>query len=121
MATGQAGDPLENTSWELVSLGPEGSETLVPADAEVTLVFETGGQSGGKAACNTYGSTYTVDGDAITFEAPISTKMFCEGLMDLETSFLGALEGAVRFEQTGTELKIWYGDGSSVMTYTQAS
>jgi heat shock protein HslJ len=121
MAPVASADPLANTSWVLASMGQEGSETQAVEESQVTLMFEAEGQAGGSAGCNSYSSSYQVNEDSITFEAPTSTKMACEGegIMDQETSFLQALETASRFELTETNLRIWYGDGKSVLTFNR--
>ncbi len=115
----QGDNPLADTSWTLVSMGPEGAETPAVEGPQVTLVFEDQKQAVGTSGCNSYGGNYLVDGDSISFESVVSTLMACEdaGIMEQEQSFLEALETASRFELTEAGLSIWYGDGQNVLNF----
>jgi heat shock protein HslJ len=64
---------LAGTDWRLVSLGPPGAETEVVAGTTVTAKFGEDGRVGGSTGCNTYGGTYEVRGDTISFGRLIST------------------------------------------------
>ena len=125
-ASAQPGDDhLVNTRWTLVSFagsGPDGEVTPVIPGSTLTLVFETGGQAGGSGGCNSYGATYQVQGNEISFSQVISTLMACadQGLMDQEQRYFAALQKTGAFELDGDQLKIWYGDGQSVLNFVQS-
>jgi len=121
LATPAAPDSLANIQWELVSYGALGAETPVLEPGQITLAFEAGGRAGGSAGCNTYGGSYQVKGDTISFSAVTSTLMACadDGVMDQEQRYLQALESASRFALTETGLTIWYDDGQAALQFTQ--
>lgn len=104
-------DALEGITWVLDRSSVEGLVPDAPADAHVDLRFE-GGEASGTAACNSFGGSYTVDGDGLTFGALGATEMACAPptLMDLEAAFLGAL-GAVREHAVAGDELVLTGDG----------
>ncbi|HUF31235.1 MAG TPA: META domain-containing protein [Gemmatimonadaceae bacterium] len=82
---------ITDRDWELITLGehtnPRGTQ-----DRPLTLrLNREDSHAGGFAGCNGYGATYVLRGDRLRFEAPTSTRMFCEGVQDVENAFLGAL------------------------------
>lgn len=117
-----AGDPLANTQWTLVSMGAPGAETAVTADRSLTLEFRPGGQVGGNGGCNSFGGSYQVDGNTISFAEIVSTLMACaeEQVMEQEQQYLGALERANEFEVTGDNLVISYDNGQGVLNFTRS-
>jgi heat shock protein HslJ len=97
-------DPLEGTSWALVTLGGAG---LIPG-TEITLNFEKG-EVRGSAGCNTYGGGYRLDGDKITMTDLYNTEMACmdpPGVMDQEMEYLALLRDALSFQVEGSQLSI---------------
>lgn len=114
VTTSRAAEPdvLTGTQWRLVSFGDADTETAVIEDSEVTIVFEEDGQVNGSGGCNSFGSTYEVDGDTIAFALIISTKMACAdaGIMEQEQAYFDALQAAKRYEMLSGQLIIEYGD-----------
>jgi len=99
-----SGDPLEGSSWPLMTLG--GGALLT--GTEITLGFENG-QVRGSSGCNTYGGSYEVDGDKITMSDLFMTEMACldpAGVMDQELEYLELLRDAQAFQVDGAELVI---------------
>lgn len=110
------GVSLEGTTWNLQSIG---GSSLVE-DTAITLTFEDG-QAGG-SACNSYGASYTVKGDKLTFDQIMMTEMYCvepEGVMEQESGYLDALARAQTFEVKENELWITLDDGD-VLLFTSA-
>lgn len=106
-----ARSPIADRDWELVTLGeltnPRGTQ-----DRPLTLRLNSeDSQAGGFAGCNGYGARYTLRGDSISFEAPISTKMFCEGVQEVENAFLGALPNVTTYSATDSTLTLLGGQG----------
>jgi heat shock protein HslJ len=102
--------PLSNTRWTLTSLGG-----AAPTGA-ITLDFGVGDRVGGNGGCNTFGSGYTLSGDAISFQPIISTMMACqEPLLAEEILFFEALQSAYSFTLTDDGLTIMYADGLSLV------
>ncbi len=99
----QEADVLAGTQWRLVSLD---GETVLDGTA-ITLLFDLEGQAAGSAGCNSYGGSYTVDGDEVGFDALISTMMACaDDIMAQETAYLTALQAAARYELDEDRLSI---------------
>ena len=65
----------------------------------VTLKFEDG-RVNGRAGCNSYGGKAEINGAQLKISMLISTKMACmaPGVMEQESRYLNALEGATRGE-----------------------
>ena len=114
---GAGEDTLTGSQWELVSYGTSDAETPVVAGTTITLAFLEDNGVAGSGGCNQYASSYTVEGDAITFSPVLSTRRFCaaEGAMDQERAYFAALETASRFAMSGNQLIIEYGDGGRLI------
>ena len=99
---------LAGSDWRLVSLGPAGSETDVVPGTSVTAKFGEDGRVGGSTGCNSYGGTYEVRGDSISFGRLISTKRACldQNANEQERRFLAGLEAANRFRLSTDRLTI---------------
>lgn len=93
-------------SWVLTSgTGPSGPLVLVEG-ARVTIVFR-GSQVSGQAACNQYGGTVAVAGNAIHFSAMSTTEMACaEPIMSLEAAYWGAFTLVTRVVRQGDTLTL---------------
>jgi heat shock protein HslJ len=117
---------LTDGTWNLVEFSPDAAITI-GGDLNPTINFGTDGKVSGNAACNSYTSTYTVDGDALTIAPPASTAMACatDVQAKFETAYLAAL-GEVRayvIELKGDVNTLTLGDesGATLMRYTLAS
>jgi heat shock protein HslJ len=105
--SGDSGDPLAGTSWTLSDLDGAAVTGTAP-----TLAF-TDTDVNGTGGCNSFGGTYTTDGDTISFGPIASTMMACEGpTMEQETVYLAALDGAQTYAIDGDSLRITGGAGS---------
>jgi len=109
----QADDPLVGTQWQLIEQGGSAVEAFV------TLNFAEQGNVGGNGGCNVYGGSYSLDGDAITFEGIFSTMMACPEL-DVEQAFFNALSSATTFTLSGDRLIIRYGDADEQLVFVPA-
>lgn len=110
---------LENTHWNLVSFGPAGAEQPVVAGSAITLML-AGGQAGGSGGCNSYGTTYRVDGNSISFGQVTGTLRACADSQatEQEQRYFQALESASAYEVQGDRLRITYDGG--VMIFEKA-
>ncbi len=94
---------LTGQEWSLVSIGG----APLPADAGVTASFGEDGSVTGSGGCNRYRGPYAVDGESLSAGPLVSTRMSCGATADdLERTYLGALEAAVGFAISGTDLVI---------------
>ena len=87
------------------------NENLPIEGRQPTIQFEDS-QVSGTTGCNSYGGSYQVKVDAISFEALFNTEMACmepEGLMDQEQAYLELLGTAQRFELVDGVLTIFAG------------
>lgn len=109
---------LEGALWTLSSFVDGDSVSSVLADSEITLTFDAINNSiGGSGGCNSYGGSYAVEGDSITFSQLVSTMIACmdDGVMTQESTYLAALESVERYEVTGRQLTLFYGDGQQLI------
>ena len=112
--------PLVGTTWRLVSYGDPIDPQEVLAGTSVTAQFlpetDNTGTVGGSATCNSYSTSYTINGDQISFGPVAGTLMMCPIGADQETAYLAALETAQTFQIAGANLQIVYDGG--VLNFT---
>jgi heat shock protein HslJ len=113
-------DPLTGSEWTLIEYGPEGALVELPAGVQVILRFE-GGEIGGVAACNSYFGGYQVDGETLKIGPIGMTEMWCEGLMELESTYLAMLGTAERFRLSADELRLETAEGVLVLGKPEAA
>jgi len=70
----------------------------------------------GKAACNSFSSEYEMAGEKIKFTGIVSTKMYCEGIMDDENQIITLLKKTSRYEVKSDKL-YFYDEGKAVLTF----
>ena len=121
LSTGQR--VLAGTEWQLVSLGPPGSETNIVAGTTPTLNFGEDGRVGGSTGCNNYGGTYEVRGDTISIGRLVSTRRACldQNANEQERRFLAALEAANRFRLSSNRLAIFSDRARTVLNFASTS
>jgi heat shock protein HslJ len=113
---------LTGTEWRLISFGPSGSEASLVAGTTVTLKFGEDGRASGSTGCNSYGGTYQVRGDNISFGRLISTRRACldQNANQQEQRFLSALEAANRFRLSSDRLTILSDRGRNVLNFVNS-
>ena len=114
---------LANTKWSLVSFGKLDAATPVIEGSTITLELDAKGQAGGTGGCNSYGGSYEVKGNMISFGEVMSTLMACvqAGIDKQEQDYFQALATSGKFEVAGDSLTIWYNDGQSVLNWTKSA
>ena len=114
---------LTGTEWRLVSFGPAGAEASLVAGTTVTLKFGEDGRASGSTGCNSYGGTYQVRGDNISFGRLISTRRACldQNANQQEQRFLSALEAANRFRLSSNRLTILSDRGRNALNFVNNS
>ena len=112
---------LENTLWSLVSFGPPDAQQPLVEGSTITLLL-AGGQGGGTGGCNTYGATYQVDGNKITFSEIIRTERACEDerVTEQEQRYFQALETASEYQVESDQLRITYDNGNGLLIFAAA-
>lgn len=119
---GNVSDELANTSWQLVSFGPTKAAASVLPGSTITLDFGVNGKAGGHGGCNSYGGSYNVRGDQISFGEMASTLIACadSGVTQQEQQYLQAFASADRFERSADTLNIWYANSRNVLNFARA-
>jgi len=113
---------LVGVTWVLAGMGPDAVPGTLPAGAAVTLEITPDGQASGRAACNRYSGSVTVDEDQLAFGTLVQTEMACEqALMTLERAYLDALMTAESFELSDELLTIRYDEGQNALVFTAAT
>jgi heat shock protein HslJ len=98
----------DGSTWTLTTLNGE----PVALPGLVTATFGEGGLLTGISGCNNYSAGFTVDGDAITIEPPVTTRKMCaDPRMALEEDYLAALTAAATFTQEDHTLTLFDADG----------
>ncbi len=110
---------LTGSEWRLASFGAAGSESSLVAGTTVTLKFGEDGRASGSTGCNSYGGTYQVRGDNISFGRLISTKRACldQNANQQESRFLSALESANRFRISANRLTLLSDRGRNALNF----
>jgi heat shock protein HslJ len=113
---------LTGTEWRLISFGPSGAEASLVAGTTVTLKFGEDGRASGSTGCNSYGGTYQVRGDNISFGRLISTRRACldQNANQQEQRFLSALEAANRFRLSSDRLTILSDRGRNALNFVNS-
>ncbi|HEX5828104.1 MAG TPA: META domain-containing protein [Candidatus Limnocylindrales bacterium] len=114
---------LEGTSWLLTDyLSPDGAVYTVPAAVTPLASFE-GGTMSGNAGCNTFTTSYEIDGDTITLGEIATTMMACEEPMaSVEAAYLAALAvvDKVAFLEDG-KLQLWDSGGKTTLAFLKGN
>jgi len=118
--TGDA-DSLADRHWSLEVFGGPGAGDPPVEETEITLSFTRDGQANGTGGCNRYfGSFESGEDGALSFGPLGATRMACPTeIMDQETAFFRALEGASRYVIDGDRLTLFSGDGTGVLTFVE--
>lgn len=104
--------PLANTKWVLTGFTDNGKENKV-SNSRAFIKFDDSKKSvGGNGSCNSFGGSYTLDGNNLSVSKVFSTKMFCQDVQKTEDSFLRLLETASRYEIKGDHLTIYNAQGA---------
>ena len=97
-AQSAAASPIENITWQLAMLN--GKAITVESNQRrpfMRLNAENKGL-GAYAGCNTIGGDYEIKNDQLKIKPGPMTMMFCEGKMELEQSFIKALESVTSWK-----------------------
>jgi heat shock protein HslJ len=116
---------LVGPQWHLNLMDDgEGKVVSTIAGTEVTLVFAEDGTLSGSAGCNSYSSSYEIEGEQITISAVASTMMACSEpamIMEQEYSYLQMLQTVTRYQIKGNELELVNDSRGSRLNYTAQS
>lgn len=110
--SGAAPDPLAGSRWEVVNFNNGRGALVTPlVGTRLTMEFGANGALTGNSGCNTYSTSYQVNGSNITIGLPSGTQRACSepaGIMEQEFDFLNsALPSAATFRIDGNRLDIF--------------
>ena len=93
--------------WRVDSYGTTpGTVVAVLEGTQLDVAFQIA-SVGGSAGCNAYSGTYGTNGNVVRIGKLATTNMACEAaVMDQETAFLEALQGAALVESRGSTLNL---------------
>lgn len=95
------------STWTLVTLGTNPGLAYDSALSPVTLAFDEQGRVAGRAGCNRYMGSYTLDGSALQIGPLALTRMLCPPpAMEIEHAYVRALQTARRIEASADDLII---------------
>ena len=106
---------LDGPEWKLVAINHKN----IVADGRAFLKFdEKDLEIKGKAFCNTITADYGLMGDTqLTFEAITSTKMYCEGVMDLENQMISNLQNVKHYQIKNGMLYLLSSSNEALLTF----
>ena len=112
---------LAGSSWKLVSYGPVDEQTSALDGVDTNLSFDMEGQVSGNFGCNSFGGTYTQDGNSLTFGPIMSTMMACdESRNSQEHASFSVLQGTVSFFYLEADnMTIHSTDGKSMLVFSR--
>ncbi len=122
--SGTAPDPLVGTRWEVVNFNNGRGGLITPlVGTRLTMEFGANTSLSGNAGCNTYTTSYQLNGSNITIGLPSSTQQLCSepaGIMEQEADFLiSALPSAATFRINGNTLEILTAGGQTAILANQ--
>jgi heat shock protein HslJ len=104
-----AAPQLAGTSWRAETIM---GRPVIDSSAS-TITFEADGRVHGRGGCNRYFGSSTIDGARLALGQLGSTRMACpEALMEQETRFFQALQGAERWTIDEHGLLLIYSTGT---------
>ena len=118
-ACGGSDADLTAQTWVLTEVGG------VPAtpNAIATLTFGDDGTLAGNTGCNSFSTSYAVDGSSLAITMPAAaTLRACEGpLTDQETAVFRAIESTDAYVISGERLELLDSSGRTLATYSAES
>jgi heat shock protein HslJ len=116
---GTADGQLEDRTWVVQEVNI-GATMTAPAEGVVMHAVFSEGTVAGDGGCNNYNGRYETDGASIAIGPIAATLMFCEGAMDQESAYLGALGAVDSYKVSGNELTLSSGD-TVLIKYTEGT
>ena len=113
--------PLNGSDWVLDAYNDGGGAFInIIAGTLITAEFGNDGSLTGSAGCNTFNTTYQVEGRNITIGPVALTQKECadpQGVMDQEAKYLQALGTAATFRNFGIALNLFDAGGQIAAGY----
>ena len=97
---------LYDKKWMLRKIHTDSGVHELVTKAFIKFNLETK-SAGGNGSCNTFGSSFSITNNNISFKNMFSTKMYCEGVQQIEDAFLKQLESVNKFEVKDKSLVLY--------------
>jgi heat shock protein HslJ len=112
---------LRGTLWQLTGYdNGQGEMTAPMAATAITATFSPNGSLGGTAGCNSYRTSYDLNGARLSFDPVDSTNQLCQepdGLMDQESAYLQTIETVATYVIEGHVLTLKNESGAAVAQF----
>ena len=118
----QMEDPSpEGVVWHLAGYAVAGELGIVPWHVDPTLLLD-GGRASGSSGCNRFDGTYTLEGDALSFdEAFVMTRMACgDEAGVVEDAYMATLPRTARWSIEDDVLSFFDEAGERLLDFERA-
>ena len=114
---------LESTNWQASGINNNRGGVVSDKNTHLSTAQFSDGKIQGKAACNQFSASYTLQNQKITIGPTRTTRMFCgeDGVMAQEAQFLHALAQISRFEINANRLYLRDASGSLWLSFKKTS
>ena len=96
---------IPGAQWSLATIAGEAIR-LPEGATDPFISFDTVGNLTGFGGCNKLMGSVKLDGASLSFPGLGSTKKFCDGTQDLESSFMSALRATNSYKLKGNTLTL---------------
>lgn len=110
-------------NWQLEERASGQDMVLVIPGTRITASITADGRISGSAGCNSYGGSWTADGDLFTVGPVYSTEMYCmepEGVMEQESAYLTLIGRVAGYTVSGERLVLTDNSGNSLLVFSPA-
>jgi heat shock protein HslJ len=117
-------ETIEGRKWVVDSLEPGTANDFAWSRLGISVVLDGHGSASGYAGCNRWSAGYlSTRPGALSFEPPVSTRMFCaepDGVMDREAEFLAAIQRVKSYKLSEDHLHVELEGGRMVLILDDA-
>jgi Heat shock protein len=120
-ATGSGQGPAGN--WQLEERVSGLDMVQVIPGTRITASITADGKISGSAGCNSYGGSWTSEGDSFTIGQVYSTEMYCmepEGVMEQESEYFNLLGQVAGYTLSGERLVFTDDSGNPLLVFSPA-
>lgn|SRR5690625_5135636 len=87
------------------------------SDPDLTMNFDVEEERmSGNAGCNNFSSSFQQNESSIDFTRPISTKMYCEGNMEIEDQLFRLLDSISSVRSSNGQIELFSPDNQTLVT-----
>ena len=104
--------PVLEGTYRIVKVGDTQIEN---PDMIMTFIVEED-RMHGYAGCNNFSSGYEQHDSSVRFSRPISTKMYCDGKMEIEDHIFKVLDTISKIRNTNGQLELYSANESALIT-----